>query len=133
MLNNTFDPALYYDKLPKKFKGKVEHVMAVSTSLEGSVYCDNWGLFEFDDINNGACERYVWRYVRPRVEKKILETIQGDDGDLVLLEQPDINIKEMPRPHHGDPTKKHNDFKYSLRINGSLFKTKSSKVSFLRS
>ncbi|MBI4918508.1 hypothetical protein HY837_01150 [archaeon] len=126
-MNQTFDPAIYYEQLPEKYKkglfskAKLRFIKAVSTSLEGAVYCDCWGLFEPENIKNGARERYVWKYVKSQVENKVLELLKSETGDVLLLEQPQITIKESPRPSAGED--KHSNFLYSLRVNGELYRT----------
>jgi len=119
-----FNPAIYYGELPKKFKGKVELLRAVSTSIVGkkisSLKEDNLSQEEADKIKEDYKEKN-----KSKLEKKVMKLLKKSEGDLILLEEPKVTITNYDI-HHTD--KREISFKvisldFNTSVNGTLYKT----------
>lgn len=125
MGESNWDPAVYYGKLPKKFKGKVDLVRALSSSLIGNE------VLHLDHIPEGrtANETYLARILGPKLEAQILENLKCSDGDLVLLEEPQARITGYG-PIISGPKGSEVCAEYRLSANGELYRARGVKTSF---
>jgi hypothetical protein len=105
-----FDPAIFYEKLPKRYADHIEYVGAISTYIiiEGSL--------PNEDVN-----RVMEGTARSRtkqLEIKVRENLKTSGGDLALLQKPVASIVGK-KPTEEKP----NNIECMIEVSGDLYKT----------
>lgn len=125
MKTTTFDSALYYE-LPKQYKGHVEFLRAISMSQEGkaNLPADLYIMKGKKEImGRKAYETVIKRDALPILEQKILKSIQESEGDLVLLEDPQVKITNFGKIYNNEYTAPIVPIDFIISVNGILYKT----------
>lgn len=108
-----FEPALYWKNMPQKYMGGSELVRPISVSEEFAV--------EFARVSGGNSYKLLEDIGKMKLEIRVKQLLQGSDGNLVVLEDPVVDIPSWPLD---DLKNRPRDAKLTVyaRTNGELYK-----------
>jgi hypothetical protein len=109
-IDDEFDPAIYYDNVPKRYKGKVEFIKPVSLSVK-----HNWNY-------NGNVKKIcieVTEESKGDLEVKLKEILKDSEGNLVVLQQPRTSASNVTTSSKKDYKNKAD---FITSVNGDLYK-----------
>jgi hypothetical protein len=140
--DDLFDPAIFYEKLPKRYKGKVDFIRAISVSALAAGTVDPY-------VTKGRVLESAIDEFKIGLEDEIRTKLSDSEGDLIVLQKPTAKyestevVKEVDFENHSILSETNKSeiainkgetayVKIKISVNGDLYQTKGVKTSFSR-